>query len=157
MKKFVFLMLTAALFVTTGCSNDDDNVNPETIFKSSLEAIYPNVKNVDWEYDRGYLTAEFRNNGAETKVWFDDAANWFCIETDMIFTQIPQNIQTAFNNCEYADWRVDDVDYIQIRENVNEPAATTTYYEFEVEKDKKEKEFVFYADGTIGEKPVYNK
>ena len=150
MRKTVILTLVTALLVMNGCEKYNNKVDPA--YSNGLEKIYPDANRVEWEYDDGYLTAEFRDNGMDIKVWFDDNGNWLCIETDMPFRKLPQNIQDAFNNSDYSNWKVDDIDYIQIRED---PATQEiiSYYEFDVEKGEMEREFVIYPDGSIGNKP----
>ncbi len=131
MRKTVILAIVTALFVMTGCEKHNNNkVDP--VYNNGLETIYPNASRVEWEYDDGYRTAEFRDNGMDVKVWFDDNGNWLCIETDMPFRKLPQNIQDAFNNSDYSNWRVDDIDYIQIQDPATQ--KITSYYEFDVEK-----------------------
>ena len=149
----MFITLMAAFFVITGCEKSG-NVDP--VYQKGLDVIYPNAKHVEWEYDDGYLTAEFLYDGMEIKVWFDDNGNWLCIDADMPFRKLPQNIQDAFDNCEYSDWKIDDIDYMQIRNN---PAVQDilSFYEFDVEKGEREKEFVIYPDGNVGNKLNYLK
>ncbi len=150
MRKTVILAIVTALFVMTGCEKHNNNkVDP--VYNNGLETIYPNASHVEWEYDDGYRTAEFRDNGMDVKVWFDDNGNWLCIETDMPFRKLPQNIQDAFNNSDYSNWRVDDIDYIQIQDPATQ--KITSYYEFDVEKGGMDREFVIYPDGNIGDKP----
>jgi hypothetical protein len=149
MRKTVILTLATVLFVMTGCEKRN---KVDSIYSDGLKTIYPDANRVEWEYDDGYLTAEFRDNGMDVKVWFDDNGNWLCIETDMPFRKLPQNIQDAFNNSNYSNWRVDDVDYIQIRKDIA-TQEIISYYEFDVEKGEMEREFVIYPDGSIGDKP----
>ena len=138
------------VLLVTGCSK---NNNVDSVYRNSLEAIYPNAKHIDWEYDDGYMTAEFRDDGSDVKVWFDKDGGWLKIETDMSFKKLPQNIQDAFNNSDYADWRIEDIDYIKVRENVNEELIS--YYEFDVEKGERDIEFAIYLDGTIADIPYF--
>ncbi|MDR2980434.1 MAG: PepSY-like domain-containing protein [Bacteroidales bacterium] len=126
----------------------------DPIYQNGLEEIYPHAKRVEWDYDDGYLTAEFYDNGMEIKIWFDNNGNWLCVKTEMPFSKLPQNIKDAFTNSDYAHWRIDDIDYIQIRKDPTVPDVIS-YYEFDVEKGEMDREFVIYPDGAIADKPYY--
>ncbi|MDR0368404.1 MAG: PepSY-like domain-containing protein [Bacteroidales bacterium] len=152
MRKIAIITLATAFFMMSSCEKSN-GVN--TACKKSLEALYPNAKFVEWEYDDGFLTAEFRNDGMDVKVWFDENGNWLKIETDMPFRKLPKTVQDAFNNSDYADWRIDDVDHIQIQQTA--PQGVLSFYEFDVEKREMEKEFVIYPDGTIADKPHWKR
>ncbi len=154
MKKTALLALLVAFFIMLGCEKQHavSQAHVSKAHENSLKTIYPDTQFIEWEYDDGYLTAEFRNNGMEVTVWFDDAGNWLCIKTEMPFSKTPQLIQNTFNGCDYANWRIDDLDYIQIREDVT-TQIVTSYYEFDVEKGEMEHEFIIDSNGTIKNKP----
>ena len=150
MKKNMILTLVTVFLVMVGC---DKNKNVDSVYKNSLETVYPNAKYVEWDYDDGYMTAEFRDDGMDVKVWFDDSGSWLRIETNMSFKKLPQSIQDAFNSSDYADWKIEDIDYVKIRNDFDEELVS--YYEFEVEKMEREMEFAIYPDGTIADKPYF--
>lgn len=152
MKKNLILTLATVFLVMVGC---DNNKNVDSVYRTSLETVYPNAKYVEWDYENGYMTAEFRDDGMDVKIWFDDNGNWLCIETNMSFKKLPRNIQDAFNSSDYADWKIEDIDYVKIRKDFDEELIF--YYEFEVEKGEREMKIAIYSDGTIADKPYFRK
>jgi hypothetical protein len=150
MKKNMILTLVTVFLVMLGC---DKNKNVDSVYRNNLETVYPNAKYVEWDYDDGYMTAEFRDDGMDVKVWFDDSGRWLRIETDMSLKKLPRNIQDAFTSSDYADWKIEDIDYVKIRKDFDEESIS--YYEFEVEKEEREMEFAIYPDGTIADKPYF--
>ena len=63
-------------------------------------------------------------------------------ESDILFKNLPEAIQTAFAESEYKDWRVDDVDML-------ERVEMETVYVIEVEKSKQEFDLFYAEDGTL--------
>ncbi len=151
MKRNIFLTLLTVFLLMTGCNK---NKNVDLAYRNSLETIYPNAKYVKWDFDDRYMTAEFRDDGMDVKVWFNDSGSWLRTETDMQYKKLPRNIQDAFNSSDYADWRIEDIDYIKIRKDFDEEELVS-YFEFEVEKGEREMEFAIYSDGTIANKPYF--
>ena len=107
------------------------------IFKS----MYPNATRVDWEMENGYYVVEFRYDGHETEAWFDTDANWLMTETDY-GRKAPEVIQTYINSSDYKDWRIDDVDYIEIKDK-------EAFYVIELEKGGMDKDLFFNASGEF--------
>lgn len=153
MKK-LFALLAMSMLLLASCSDSDDKksdkfVSPET--KSALAERFPNAKQVGWEVKGQYLVAEFMNSGKEVEAWFDNAGAWFMTETDMIFSELPGAVQSAFRGTEYADWKVDDVDKI-------ERANAETLYKVEVEKkNQPDVDLYFSEDGILVNKVIDSK
>ena len=63
-------------------------------------------------------------------------------ESDILFQESPEAIQTAFGESEYKDWRVDDLDML-------ERVEMETVYVIEVEKSKQEFDLFYAEDGTL--------
>ncbi|MDR0368654.1 MAG: PepSY-like domain-containing protein [Bacteroidales bacterium] len=150
MKKIIITL--AAVFVSmSGC---DKKKNANTVYQNALAALYPTAKHVEWDFDDGYMTAEFRDDGMDAKVWFDKDGTWLKTETDVLFKYLPHQIQEAFGSSDYAEWKIDDIRYVKINKD---PEEELDYYEFDVEKEEKDVNFAVYPDGTIAEKPYFEK
>lgn len=142
--KWLFVVCSVVMF--SACDDDDDYPSskvPDSV-QAALEAKYPAVKGVEWEKKAGYYVAEFRDNGVDTEVWFDNNAVWCMTETDLRtdLNALPGLVNNAFQNGQYADWTVDDIDkYVR---------PDLTFYLIEIEKAGQKDRDLFYAeDGTL--------
>ncbi len=101
---------------------------------------------MEWEKKTNYLIAEFIDNQLDGKAWFDATGRWYMTETELTHTsQLPEAIQKALANSEYAQWYIDDIDRLERNE-------TETIYVIEVKKkDKQEYDLYYSADGIFGQ------
>ncbi|MFR3853909.1 MAG: PepSY-like domain-containing protein, partial [Odoribacter splanchnicus] len=68
---------------------------------------------------------------------------WYMTETELTHTsQLPEDVQKALANSEYAQWYIDDIDRL-------ERNGTETIYVIEVKKDKQEYDLYYSADGIL--------
>lgn len=113
------------------------------IYQIALEERFPAAKNVKWEIDDGYMTAEFFDEfNQEVEVWYDENANWVRTKIEMFFHNLPEHIKNVYQDSPYAKWKVDDLEFIQ---KINEES----YYKFEVEKEEQEYKLIITEKGTI--------
>lgn len=140
--KFLMVALLAMGLVAMTTSCDDDNYTPEDIYVQAFQQLYPEASRVEWEDKQGYKVADFRYQNKETEAWFDQSAKWMMTETDLLYTDLPAAIRTAFEASQYATWRVDDVDKL-------ERVDTETIYVIEVESGKQEYDLYYAEDGTL--------
>ena len=52
-------------------------------FYSALKKIYPLAADVEWSQQGNYHTADFIQNGFDTKVWMNINAQWVMTNTDL--------------------------------------------------------------------------
>ena len=124
------LFFGLALFGFCSCDNDD-SVTPDPQARQAFESKYPNATQVEWEKKNNYLIAEFIDNQLDGKAWFDATGRWYMTETELTHTsQLPEDVQKALANSEYAQWYIDDIDRLERNE-------TETIYVIEVKKDKR--------------------
>lgn len=134
------LFFGLALFGFCSCDNDD-SVTPDPQARQAFESKYPNATQVEWEKKNNYLIAEFIDNQLDGKAWFDATGRWYMTETELTHTsQLPEDVQKALANSEYAQWYIDDIDRLERNE-------TETIYVIEVKKDKQEYDLYYSADG----------
>ena len=139
----LLLALLISGFTLQSCNDDDNNPNPgNTVVESIFLQKYPSATRVDWEVKGTYYIADFWLNNQELEAWFSWDGEWFYTETDIAFNQLPEAIQTAFNQSEYAAWRIDDVDVV-------ERNGMEIVYVIEVEQGKQEYDLYYTADGTL--------
>lgn len=140
----VVLMGSVAL---ASCSDDDDDIRVSDVPKevlNTLQVKFPNVSRAEWESKRGYYVADFWQEGIETHVWIDSKADWKMTELDFgtNLGLLPDAVQSAFLNGQYANWRVDDIDKYERTDG--------TFYLIEIEtKGEQDRDLFFAPDGSI--------
>lgn len=141
----LFGVLLSVAFLTS-CEKDDDlhlSDVPAAVMDSFV-AEYPGASRAEWEKKNGYVVAEFRQNGQEVQVWYDSTDRWVMTEYDLgiNLTALPQAVQTAFQNSQYATWFVDDIDLFERPDDV--------FYVIDVEtKGQPERNLYFSPDGQL--------
>lgn len=142
----LFLALVGAV-VFTGCSDDDDDIRVSdvpTAVMNTLQVKFPNVTRAEWENKQGYYVADFWQEGIETQVWIDQKAEWKMTELDFgtNLGLLPDAVQSAFLNGQYANWRVDDIDKYE--------RTDRTFYLIEIEtKGQQDRDLFFAQDGSL--------
>ena len=152
------MVATALMFAS--CNKDDNHDSgPGGVSRQLQEAFesrYPGATNVNWSAKGQYMVADFSlattratASSSDHSAWFDNGGLWYMTETDIRFEQLPEAVKTAFQNSEYKDWRVDDVDKLE-REGVE------TVYVIEVEgveNDRQVEYDLYYSpDGVLTKK-----
>ncbi len=125
-------------------------VNPvaaqSDIYQIELAERYSAAKNVKWEKEGDYMKAEFLDEfNQEVEVWYDWNANWVRTKTEMFFNNLPDHIRKAYQNSPYAQWKIDDIEFIQ---KVDEES----YYILDVEKGEQEYKLYITEKGVIFQK-----
>lgn len=134
------LVLVVAGILSFSCT--ERKYSPDSAVKTTLKSMFPNAYFVEWEMEAGYIHAEFTYEGNEKDVWFDMDGKWLMTETDIRASKIPAAIKTALTQTKYADWRIDDVDYIEFYN-------ADPVYVLDVEKGESEVSLYFAPDGTL--------
>ncbi len=141
MKMKLLTFLIAFVCITlTGC--DDDNIRVNREIEEAFRARYPHASRVEWECQRGYYVADFYQNKIETQAWFTPQAVWHMTETDVRYADLPQAVRSAFEQSEYAGWRINDIDMLEYYDR-------DTVYIIEVEQGNVEYDLYFSQDGVL--------
>lgn len=147
----------------TGCEKDNMDVDRggqvSEKAKQALTEKYPDATNITWISKGEYVVANFslpvmrsaNTSGNDHSAWFDNSGDWYMTETEIPYTALPEAVKSSFQNSEYKDWEIDDIDMLE-REGVE------TIYVIEVEgmQDRQEIEIDLYytADGVLTKKVV---
>lgn len=150
-KQFNYLVLFGIIMLSL-VSCEKNNGMADGRFESALLDRYPDASDIRWSTKGSYHIAEFKSaitrstQLLDNQAWFDRNCQWQMTEIDINFDMLPQAVKEAFNQSEYASWRIEDVDRLD-REGME------TIYIIEVEGtlDGKEIEMdLFYSpDGTL--------
>lgn len=127
MKLKLYLMaLLVGIFTLQSCDDDDPRVIPTSV-KNAFAQKYPSSVAYDWEKDRGYYVAEFRNDGREAEAWFNPDGTWVKTETDFVDV-LPEAVQD-YIDVNYPGYRIDDVDWVE--------TPSDEYFDIELERNGK--------------------
>lgn len=103
--------------------------------------MYPDARHVEWEMERGYYVAEFRENGLEKEAWFNRDYVWVLTKTEYE-RNIPDVVRRAVDNSDYKEWRIDDIDFIEM-------SGKDPFYILEVERGETEIDLYISVTGEI--------
>ena len=164
----IFVSLLLAGFAFTSCEDSDDNYTPDEKIVNVLYEKYPNAQRVDWELQHDHYVADFYDNNIEKEAWITTKGEWVMTESDILFNNLPDAVQTAFNESEYNEWlyttwdvrereiqdiatkvlndnpgfKIDDIDY-------KESADGSEVYIFELEKGNQEIHVTVNMEGNV--------
>lgn len=136
MKPVLFITcVLCTLSTLCSCDKEENGYLTNDAVRNTLKTLYPSAKDISWETKYGYIIADFdapssqnpSGRDVEHTAWFDRDGRWHMTETDISVSSLPEAVKTAYQQSEYADWIIDDVDMIE-RENFE------TVYVIEAEK-----------------------
>lgn len=143
--KIVSLLLAlCAAWTFQSCDNDDnDSVAVPAELQKAFEAKYPHATQVKWETRGNYYKAEFYD-GQKAAAWYTTGGVWQLTETDIPKSMLPEAVQTAFNQSEYASapWHFDEA------KKLDRPGYETVYV-MEVEQGNKDMDLYYTPAGTL--------
>lgn len=80
----------------------------------ALKKMYPTADDIAWSRDDGYYVADFVMNGFDTKVWFNQKAQWVMKQTDWVtMDEVPPAVYNAFAASEFSGGMVQNVTWVQ--------------------------------------------
>ncbi len=140
-KKLLTFVFAVAGTTFAGCE-DIDGIRVDGQVESAFRDRYPRTARKEWEFKQGYYVADFRQNYAETEAWFTPQGVWHMTETDVRYADLPQAVKGAFEQSEYAAWRIDDIDMLEYPDR-------ETVYIIEIEQGRVEYDLYFTPDGVL--------
>jgi len=135
MKKSIFIIaaLTFGLFACGQTPPKAVTDNFAKKFNGATKVKWDTEEKNEWE-------AEFKMNGKDMSVCFDDAGKWLNTEAVISEKDLPANVLKAVQTA-YAGWKIESV------ESYESPELKA--YELGIEKGKEELEIQVTADGKI--------
>lgn len=124
--------------------NDYDDYIPDQPAGGIMEFIrtnYPDARIVEIDVEHGMTEVEIIDGRVCRELLFDASETWIYTRTEMRKSEVPAEIMAIFNASEYADFRIDDVDFYQTPEK--------EFYRFELEGPGDDIKVDVYADGTV--------
>lgn len=110
---------------------------------------YPNSRIADIEPEsNGYIDVEIIDNRVSKDLLFDSDGTWLHTSYEVSWPALPKAVQDAFNNSQYKDYYIDDIDYYETAENGN-------YYRFALESIEGDIKITIREDGSISSVPGY--
>lgn len=160
--KFLSVALIGSLFVFTSCDKENElgpNGISNEIYKT-FEKEFPGARNVEWKTDGSYAIVSFELDNsrsvssASNTAWFELTSSKFVMaEHDMPFSQLNQNIISAFQSSKYASWKVDDE--VDVLKRMDKSADPYFLYVIEVENKQTDEEYdLYYAEDGLLVKEV---
>ncbi len=140
-KTKLFAMLLFAAFAFVSCDDDDDVRVSQDMFDALFDK-YPNAVDVDWDKRGVYYVADFWNDRHDMNAWFDGRNTWIMSDTEILWSEVPAEVQSAFGNSGYASWRQEGVDYLQY-------ADGSQQYVLELENGNRKVQLYYLPDGQF--------
>jgi len=139
MKKVISGIVVIFAAATTIAFSTKDKV-PQ-IVKDAFSDKFPTVQKVDWEKENdNEWEAEFKMNKVEYSANFLNDGTWKETEHEVEITEVPQNILSSFET-NFPGYEIEEAEIAETMEG--------TFYEFEIEKGKKEMEITMDSHGKV--------
>lgn len=111
--------------------------------KDYLEIHYAGARMLDYDVERQGIEVDIYHDGKHKEVKFDSEGNWISTDWEVLKKDVPAVVMNAVQT-RYADYRIDDVDFV-------ERAAGVSVYLFELEKGEAEIHVMVDEAGNIVE------
>lgn len=89
---------------------------------SSIEEFiasrYPGAVILEKDYDDGYLEVDIRHEGVEKELRFNGAGQWLKSSWEVRVASLPAAVTEAVRNSAYADYRIDDAEFVETPDGV---------------------------------------
>lgn len=154
-KSLLTVALAATALLTVSCESNKgggaDTVSPQ-VLKAFAEQ-YPGAQNVSWAVKGDYAVASFywaggtrATTAANCSAWFNNAQGaWSMTESEILYSELPQAVKTAFEASEYATWQRDNSVDVLTRSGEVEPEV----YVIEVTQAGQEMDLYYSPDGVL--------
>ncbi len=108
---------------------------------TAFDKKFPNATNVKWDKENAReYEAEFEWEGVKYSANFSNSGQWLETESPLMFDQLPDKVQKAFN-AKHKGTKVKDVSKLEMSKGI-------TKYEVEIMQGSKTIELFYTTDGT---------
>lgn len=129
----------AALMLIAACSVKAQDV-PQKV-KDAFSKKFPSAQKVKWNKEKNdEWEAEFKMNGKEYSANFTSNGEWKETESEIKVSELPAPVKKTLET-EFAGYKIEEAELAETPQG--------TFYEVEVEKDKKEFEVALSKDGKV--------
>lgn len=103
-----------AVVATTLLTSCDDHYDAPQGTRHDFEMRYPNAKDVEWERKRNHAVVEFYLPGEsrDCEAWYTLRGEWVLTRFKIRFSELPEAVQTAFEQSYGKQTPVDDVERV---------------------------------------------
>ena len=116
-------------------------VEISSVISEFINRQYPNAKIIEIEKEGNAIEVDIRDANIHRELLFDAKGEWLYTKTEVILMNIPEAIMSAFKNSQYANWRIDEIDYFDTPEK--------DFYIFELDSEPEDTYLKIYTDGTM--------
>ena len=149
MKRILILLaIAAAVVMAASCEKYEDG-KPSKDVRAEFAKMYPDAWDVEWERSNGeYWVVSFetgsRSNGTERKAWYDRGGVWIQTVTEILLSDVPQDIKNYLQASEYgqAQFEDNDAEYFETQSGED-------FYRFDMVTAGREIEVDVNADGRV--------
>ena len=144
MKHILTLSLCAFMVVLLPSCKRHLTKAPEDIHRS-FSAMYPDATMVEWESEAGNFTADFFSNDHEMAAKFDVDGKWIWSKTEVLLTEVPDEVFESVSDFDDHKWEVERVDHY------TRSTGEKEYYRIEYSRDNSDFGKIAYIrpDGTV--------
>ena len=149
MKRIItILAVTAALIGAVSCEKYEDGRPPKDV-RSEFARMYPGAWDVEWERTGGvYWVVSFetgnRPYGTDRKAWYDEKGVWIQTVTDVLLSDVPQDIKNYLQESEYggAAFEDNDAEYFETQ-------SQDDFYRFDLVMGGRDIEVDVNSNGSV--------
>lgn len=143
LKSLTLIALVIGMFSLTACGQKKDV--PQKV-KTAFTQKFPDVQKVKWESeDENEWEAEFKMNGKEMTVCYDNTGKWLETEVEVKIKDLPAEVFKAIN-MKFEGFEIEEA------ESIEKPDFKG--YEILLEKKETEVEILVTSDGNLTIKDV---
>ena len=141
-------VMTAALLFAQSCDKYEDGKPPKEV-RAEFDRMFPDAWDVEWERTASvYWVVSFetgtRPDGTDRKAWYDDKGVWIQTVTEVLLSDVPQNIKNYLQESQYggATFEDNDAEYYQTQ-------SQDDFYRFDLLIGGREIEVDVNTNGTV--------
>lgn len=138
MKKVILGALLSFLFVISFGQGKSVTI-PSPVLHSFM-ALYPEIKEVQWNYDEPNYQASFKLRNKLVTMFFDESGYISEVKNEIQLFELPIDVSNLIER-KYVGWRIDKATHIDMN--------GTAYYETVVKKDDEAVTLVFDRTGGL--------